>query len=786
MGTPICATSPVGILVGGLVGSKNSDSGLKVGDRRTIRWWLVFALVFVVIALAFSIRYLRIDAGLPYTPHWDEAYSADNALRMLSTGDLNPHFFNYPSFLTYMCLAVDLGHYFYLMGQAPTEPEYLNSLKEVEFGLDYEKRTFATTFSSPSFYRWNRLAVVILGVLTVGLIMLVAQTAFDTKVAILAGGLLAGMEVPVANSVTITPNGPFTFWIAAALLYSLLYTARRRFRYIVLALVCAGIATGTKYNACVSIAIPLAAYVLFTPRSKLFGAWKYRFLAFLGIPPIAFLVCCPYALLDLSTFAAHVGYEIRHYKVVGHGGDATSEPGFPHFIFQMNALNQYAGWWAYLSACVGISVVCFRRPRLAAVLLSFPVIYMYVMCNQKVNFHRNFLPVYLYLALFAAVFWVSMAEALTHLMKSRKKLARYATPASALSLIFCAVPLMLDLDRELDASVRIHGAKDTRTQALQAINELCSQGGEDTPCRVVIAEELKTSSYDLHGLNAEYSVTPAVLLPSSIHVFDFIVTAEKFENQLLPSIADFDAQSVETIQTFDRVAGECNAMPRSIRLNPYGPCFENPSVVILRSRARPVLGEELIVNGGLEGEYREVTYDNGPRGVLPVVGGWRITRSSDPSMRAAREASDANSGQTSLRLTRRPSVTGAAHLQCVFRERIEANSWYRLSFAMKTLADAGPTRIRLSRHDRSKGYDVYNAAADARDQIHVPSDPEWRTYAFQFRDTVGADKLLIEWSYFKGGDVLLDDVSLRKLSVESVPGQQSEVLTQNVAAPRRQ
>jgi hypothetical protein len=58
----------------------------------------IYLYLLVVLVIATGIRLLGIRYGLPYTLHTDEPTIVDRALRILRTGDYNPHFFNYGSF----------------------------------------------------------------------------------------------------------------------------------------------------------------------------------------------------------------------------------------------------------------------------------------------------------------------------------------------------------------------------------------------------------------------------------------------------------------------------------------------------------------------------------------------------------------------------------------------------------------------------------------------------------------------------------------------------------------
>ena len=64
---------------------------------------LAFILLFGVL-----LRLYKLDFGveLPYVAHTDEPTQYNPAIRILTTGDLNPHFFNYPSLPIYLYSAV--------------------------------------------------------------------------------------------------------------------------------------------------------------------------------------------------------------------------------------------------------------------------------------------------------------------------------------------------------------------------------------------------------------------------------------------------------------------------------------------------------------------------------------------------------------------------------------------------------------------------------------------------------------------------------------------------------
>ena len=67
----------------------------------------LIALALIILFGGF-LRLYKLDFGveLPYVAHTDEPTQYNPAIRILTTGDLNPHFFNYPSLPIYLYTAV--------------------------------------------------------------------------------------------------------------------------------------------------------------------------------------------------------------------------------------------------------------------------------------------------------------------------------------------------------------------------------------------------------------------------------------------------------------------------------------------------------------------------------------------------------------------------------------------------------------------------------------------------------------------------------------------------------
>lgn len=79
----------------------------RVSSRRILLGLLLLALL---------LRLPGLDWGLPYVYHPDEPTHVNIVLEILKTGDLNPHWFKYPSFRIYASLPVAI--IYFLLGVA--------------------------------------------------------------------------------------------------------------------------------------------------------------------------------------------------------------------------------------------------------------------------------------------------------------------------------------------------------------------------------------------------------------------------------------------------------------------------------------------------------------------------------------------------------------------------------------------------------------------------------------------------------------------------------------------
>ncbi len=439
-------------------------------------------LVILVALLALSLRLSHTPRGLPYLHFSDEPKIAAPAIRMLQTGDLNPHFYRYGSLIIYMEAVVDAAHFLHLMGRPADQGPPLSRLADVKTG----DRSWRWTISHPSFYHWNRNLIAILGTGTVLAIFALGQALGGRWVGLLAALFLAVAPFHVLLSARIMPDVPTTFFVVCAILFAVLFARGGDTSHIVASLVLCGLAGAVKYNAVTVLAAPAAAllWVTFTRKGAV-RFWHWILLPL--IPAAAFLIAMPYAVLDLPNFLQDAGIEVRHYRLQGHGPH-TIEPGWEHLRFQLAEVVSELGWGAVALVLAGMAAAV-RRP-LVLLALVVPAVQIAFMVQMTIDVHRNFLIVYPLLAVIAAL-------GVTVLWQAASELPR-RVPARWGVVLLVAIALGSPGWRAVAAAREERASTETRTRAVEEAKRVLDRGGFD---KVVVASQLRVHALDLARLD---------------------------------------------------------------------------------------------------------------------------------------------------------------------------------------------------------------------------------------------------------------------------------------------
>ena len=239
----------------------------EVRDDRTGRPTGAYLAALAVLVLLFTTRYEAAWYSYPFSGHSDEGFIVGPAFRVASSGDLHPHFFNYPTFNCYALAAVytaiDAGSR--LMGGAGFLPEE----------------------PTPDHFVVGRLLVMFLSGLT-----LVAVAEFGRRLIGPAAGVIAAMFLLVSPLFTkysyiVSVNPGVALWATASGAIAATLLHRRDWRLYALGGVFVGFTVGSKYIGVTAAAPIVLAHFLGSGA----GPRRWRDLLLCGaLIPAAFLV----------------------------------------------------------------------------------------------------------------------------------------------------------------------------------------------------------------------------------------------------------------------------------------------------------------------------------------------------------------------------------------------------------------------------------------------------------------------------------------------------------------
>jgi len=358
------------------------------------------ALLIVVALASVAVRFAFIEGSLPYARHGDEAIWGTRALKILQSGDLNPHRFTKPgAHIYFMTAGLALG---FVRAAAHGEVQELGTMGSK---LCFEYAVPRAAGVAKGMYAVvSVLAMVLAGVLA-GRLSGVPATLW-----------LAPLFVAVSRSYLyfswwyMNTNVLGAFGILATVAYPFCARAgvATQRKALLLGVLC-GLTIATKYNLFL-ILVPACLYFVLYHRDR----WLSHGLLVVAVAMLTFFVVTPYALLDVDTFVRHVGQEAYHYAS-GHfdGSTATFEPGWPMFLEYFAVLYGSFGGLVLALALAGVVRLLVRDWRSAAVVFLFPVLFVAYMSQQRTFFERNLLSVHLFVGIAAAVGLCALVDAVT-------------------------------------------------------------------------------------------------------------------------------------------------------------------------------------------------------------------------------------------------------------------------------------------------------------------------------------------------------------------------------------
>lgn len=348
--------------------------------RRTTVWLIA---ILVVGAL---LRFVPIWFGLPYLrARPDEETAVGIAARMLG-GDLNPHFFHWPSLTFYAFTAV------------------------FRVASDVSRVASSDPALSPAaLLVVGRGLVALAGTLTIAVLFGVAYRLAGALTGLLAALVLAVSMLHIRESHFAMTDVLMTLFATLSLALILRGLEERStpdaerlaLRLFSAAGVAGGLAASTKYNAAAILAAMAAAQAVLlagAPGSR----WRVRSwmpsIAYAVSFGLGFLAATPYALLDWPAFAGDLWFDFTH---LSRGHNINLGRGWLYHL--RTSLPYGLGIPTFVAAAVGLFAMTRRHPRQAFVIWAFLIALYGVLGSGYTVFFRYMLPLVPMLCLAAAI-----------------------------------------------------------------------------------------------------------------------------------------------------------------------------------------------------------------------------------------------------------------------------------------------------------------------------------------------------------------------------------------------
>ncbi len=349
----------------------------KLAILIVIRRWLVlsFLLLLLIVTVGLNYRIKFIANAMPYPLHADEAFITQSALRMLVSGDHNPHFFNYPSLPIYLTRAcMEWGA---KMAKRRSEIAYVGQIESVAY-----------PYYRPATVLWPaRIAFALLAVVALFFVGLVDRCNTGAKSSLWVSPLLLSLSGQFLfhswRYLNVDIIGLSFVSLGLWHLLATLYDPSLRHRAVIAGILC-GLAAACKYPLAM-LALPYLLTIWFY-RPKQFLLYGFCLFATMIL---TFAILVPYSVIDAPAFWHGVRYEIVHYRS-GHPG-FEGQAGISQFLFYVQKLVEEYGVAAFVYAVLGMIFLTWLNWRKAVIFLSLPLGLLVLMSMQRVHFVRNVL-----------------------------------------------------------------------------------------------------------------------------------------------------------------------------------------------------------------------------------------------------------------------------------------------------------------------------------------------------------------------------------------------------------
>lgn len=364
---------------------------------------LVALALLIIFAVALFIRIYGNTYGLPYAEEADEPAIMDLAVRILGTGDWNPHWFIYPALFIYTEAIVTFLYFQWAHAQG-----LLSDIQQLS-AVWHDVRFIP----QPEVYLWARTASAVVGALTPLAVYAAGARLYARRVGLVAALFMAFAFVHVQYSHFIRTDIPLTLFVAVGLWFAANVLRRGRPVDYFLAGAAGGLAFASKFNGFpIFLTVLLAHLAHITPQGagvrETLRSWlgfrQHRALALTAVAAfLAFGLFNPFIVLAPNELFASLEWTRNYY---GAGGSVIENANY-----YLSYLMFRGGFGEALTfaALLGFGLMLLRHKRADWIAVSFPITYFVLLLPWNYTNIRSALPLTPFLALGAAVMLVTAA-----------------------------------------------------------------------------------------------------------------------------------------------------------------------------------------------------------------------------------------------------------------------------------------------------------------------------------------------------------------------------------------
>lgn len=352
--------------------------------------WLLFLGVSAIFIIGTILRFYGIKFGFPGFFRPDEEYYVYTIFSM-DGGDLNPHFFYYPTFHFYINLLVWRSYemiHFFMKTYDPMQGLHSFTGKNMQ-----------------TMYLLGRSVSAVFGAITIFVTYLIGRKFYNPLVGIMAAIFIAFNPVHSLNSHFFKGDISTTFFMTLSLYFMLLYLQEAKRRDLYWAAIIGGAAFSANYYGGF-LMIPLAFTIFFRAIKnhiekkekfwKVFISFDTYFAPFILL--IVFNLLSPYLFIDFQSFLKHFQRMVFSDRVNLYNTLVGKH--FNDFYFQKPlvyslrfCLRHTMGVGLSALSLIGILALLIRFSLANSVLLIFLLSYFFLIATGKAVFTRYYAPI---------------------------------------------------------------------------------------------------------------------------------------------------------------------------------------------------------------------------------------------------------------------------------------------------------------------------------------------------------------------------------------------------------